>query len=119
LAKRLFKTPPAVPPASAEAGAALIRAAAIDFYDRHDGSGADWRAVVEALFRAAFDTLDKLPDEACRAVARRVHVGAYERVTEGPKGIPAASNGGLNQGVSSPSNTADWESNGPGGQGAV
>lgn len=84
MANRSFKRAPSQPPADAVAGAALIRAAAVKLYDQQDGTGVDWRAVTEALFRAAFDALDKLPDDACRSVARRVHEGAYGRVTEGP-----------------------------------
>lgn len=75
---------PASPPADAAAGAAHIFAAAIKLYDRQDGTGADFRAMTEALFRAAFDALDKLPDDACRSVARRVHEGSYGRMTDGP-----------------------------------
>lgn len=83
MAKRPYKTPPPQPPADAAAGAALIRAAAVKLYDCQDGAGVDWRMVTEALFRAAFDTLDKLPDDACRSVARRVHEGSYGRMAEG------------------------------------
>ncbi len=55
------------------------------------------------------------PDDACRKLAGRVHVGAYERVTEGPKADSAASNQGIDRGVSSPSNTADLRLHGSGG----
>jgi len=50
------------PPASSEEGAALIRAAVVKLYDRVDGERVAWKAVTEALFRAALDALDKLPD---------------------------------------------------------
>ena len=105
----------AQPPADAAAGAALIRAAAVKLYDRQDGTGADWCMVTDALFRAAFDALDKLPDDACRSVARRVHEGAYGRVTEGPRLPVSASHGGPSCEEISPSNTTTLKSTEPGG----
>lgn len=92
------KSPPVLPPANVAAGAALIRAAAVKLYDRTDGQGVEWRTVTEALFRAAFDALDTLPDEACRAIARRVHEGSYERVTDGPRAAGAAGAPGVGRG---------------------
>lgn len=50
--------------------------------------------MLESLFRAGFQIVDTLPDsEAGRSFMRRVHAGAYERVTEGPKAAPAAAPG--------------------------
>lgn len=117
MAKPLYRKNSTAPrPGNAVEGAAIIHAEAAKLYDRQDGTGADWRMVTDALFRAAFDALDKLPDDACRSVARRVHEGAYDRVTEGPKGVPAASNGGLSGAENSPSNTSVLESKGPTGE---
>lgn len=80
--------PPAAPPATAEAGAALICAYAVKLFDRQHGEGANWPLLAASLFRAGFEVLDKLPDDACRKLAGRVHAGAYDRVTEGPKADP-------------------------------
>ena len=75
------------PPASAAEGAARVRQAAVDLYDRHDGQGVDWSAIAETLFRAAFDVLDQLPDgEGKRRIARRVHAGAYDRAAGNQEG---------------------------------
>jgi len=68
-----------LPPADAEAGAALVHQAAVKLFDRRDGNGVNWKLVAETLFKAAFDVLDKLPEEDRRAMARRVHAGAYDR----------------------------------------
>lgn len=107
--KRPYKTTAPQFPSDAAAGAALIHAAAVKLYDKQDGTGADWRMVTDALFLAAFDALDKLPDDACRSVARRVHEGAYRRVTEGPKRGQTADNRGPLGAEISPSNTAVTE----------
>lgn len=73
----------------------------------------DWRAVTHALFKAAFDVLDTLPDDACRSVARRVHAGSYDRVTDGPKPYSVASKTAQPGEENPPSNTIDLKSNGP------
>lgn len=116
MATRPYNGPPAAPPASAAEGAAHVRDFVVKLYDRQDGQGVDWRLVAETLFRASFDMLDKLPDDACRTVARRVHEGSYGRMTEGPKTNSAASKTGPDRARSEPSNTAILKSNGPGGE---
>ena len=68
------------PPADAKAGAALVRQFVVGLFDRRDGNGVNWKLVAETLFKAAFDVLDKLPEDDRRAMARRVHAGAYDRV---------------------------------------
>lgn len=76
-------------PADAEAGAALVRTFAIKLFDRDEGEPANWKLIAETLFKAAFDALDKSPDDASRAaLLRRVNAGSYERLTADP----AASN---------------------------
>src|SRR3954452_21564734 len=75
-----IKSPPSQPPADAVTGAAFVRAYMLKLYDRQDGEAADWKLIAETLFKAAFDAMDKLPDEACRSMARRVHEGSYGRV---------------------------------------
>lgn len=94
-------------------GAAVARQAVVKLHDKGDGNGTNWRAVTDDLFRAAFAALDALPDDACRSVARRVHAGSYERMTEGPKTDSAASNSIPVGAENSPSNTLDLKSNGP------
>jgi len=91
MAKGFQRSKPIPPPANAEAGAALIRAHALTLFDRHNGDGADWRMMADSLFKAAFDTLDRLPDDARTSMARRVHAGAYERAVGAGKGDPASS----------------------------
>lgn len=107
------RTPkPRATPAAPDA-AAVARAAVVRLLDKGDGQGVDWRAVADALFKAAFDVLDRLPDDACRSVARRVHAGSYERVTDGPKPYSAASKTVQPDGDFTPVITQDLKSNGP------
>jgi DNA-directed RNA polymerase specialized sigma24 family protein len=67
------------PPADATAGAALVRQFVVALFDRRDGNGVNWRVIAETLFKAAFDVLDRLPDDQRQALARRVYTGAYDR----------------------------------------
>lgn len=85
MARRTTPRPPAGPPASIAEGAAFVRDHAVKLYDRQDGQGVEWRVIAETLFRAAFDVLDRLPEETCRSVASRAHEGAYDRMANGPK----------------------------------
>lgn len=71
-------------------GATIARQAVVKLYDKGDGQGVDWRLVANTLFKAAFEVLDRLPPDACRSVAARVHEGAYWRVSHGPKATPDA-----------------------------
>lgn len=67
----------------AATGAGLVRKFMIDLYDREDGRAVDWPLIADALFRAAFDTLDEAPDDPRRAhLLRRVHEGAYNRLVQ-------------------------------------
>ena len=71
------------PPATAADGAARIRALLVTEFDRQDGTGADWLLLLESLFRAGFQIADGRPDDgARRSIMRRVHEGAYNRLTE-------------------------------------
>jgi len=67
----------------------------------------------ETLFVAAFEALDKLPDEVCRKVARRVHEGSYGRMTGGPGNDSGASKTDALGSVPAPSNTAVFKSTAP------
>jgi len=66
-------------PADADAGAPLVRQFVVKLFDRQDGEGVNWRMIAETLFKAAFDVLDRLPDDQRQALARRVYTGAYDR----------------------------------------
>ena len=82
--------PPGGPPATPNEGAAFVRDYVVKLYDKQDGQGVEWRVIAETLFKAAFDVLDRLPDETCKSVAARVHEGAYDRTANGPKANPDA-----------------------------
>jgi hypothetical protein len=74
------RTPPG-PPASAKEGAAAVIKTAVKLFDRQDGAGVENRLLASILFTAAFDVLDRITDaDQKKALARRVHAGAYERV---------------------------------------
>jgi hypothetical protein len=66
--------------------------------------------IAETLFRAALDAVAKLPDEARRSLAGRVHEWSYEAMT----GDSGASNRGPAGPVSGPSNTDIFKSIAPG-----
>lgn len=102
--------PPAGPPANAEDGAARVRAALVKLFDRQDGTGADWRLMLESLYRAGFGIVDQQPnDEARRSLMRRVQEGSYSRLT----GEPDESKRDYAEAVRAPSNTMDLKSPGP------
>src|SRR4051794_3526384 len=101
------------PPDSIEKGADTVLKATVKLYDRQDGAGVDWRVVAETLFKAAFDVLDRLPDDQKKRLAARVHAGSYDRTAGNPIIDSATSKTGPGEGVSGPSNTADLKSSGP------
>jgi DNA-directed RNA polymerase specialized sigma24 family protein len=72
-------------PATAEAGALLVRKFAIKLFDRDEGEAANWPLIAETLFKAAFDALDKSPDDTRRTMLlRHIHAESYERLAADP-----------------------------------
>ena len=68
-------------PATAEAGALVVRKFAIKLFDRDEGETANWPLIAETLFKAAFDALDKSPDDRHRTMLlRHIHAGSYDRL---------------------------------------
>ncbi|PZR93601.1 MAG: hypothetical protein DLM68_00785 [Hyphomicrobiales bacterium] len=96
---------PANPPATAEDGAARVRAALVKLFDRGDGTGMDWHLTAKSLFRCAFDLLDQLPDDQKHALARRVYTSAYDRATGDETGNYGASITDTPEANPAPSNT--------------
>ena len=62
-----------------------MRAALVTLFDKGDGTGADWRLMLESLYRAGFRLFDDhLKDDAGgRRMMGRVHAGAELRITGG------------------------------------
>ncbi len=106
--------PPAGPPATVEEGAARVRALLVKAFDRNDGTGADWRLMLESLYRAGFKIADdQLEDDARRSIMRRVHEGAEVRLTGGFADGSGASKTDPAGPVSAPSNTGVFNAPGP------
>ena len=52
----------------------LVRKFGIELFHRDEGAAANWPLIADTLFRAAFDALDRSPDDANRAaLLRRVN----------------------------------------------
>jgi hypothetical protein len=85
----------------------------VKLYDRQDGQGVNWRIIAEALFKAAFDVLDKLPDDQRERLARRVYSGAYERFLSAADGDSGSSKTGSPEGDNAPSNALALKSSRP------
>lgn len=105
---------PAGPPENAEDGAALVRAALVKLFDRKNGHGADWKLLLESLYRAGFDVADgELGEEDRRNLMRLVLTGATERAAGGFADGAGPNKTGNTGAVSAPSITAAFKSNGP------
>jgi hypothetical protein len=86
----------------------------VQTFDRKDGTGADWRLMLESLYRARFGIADdQLDDDARRSIMRRVHEGAEVRLTGGFADGSGASKTDPAGPVSAPSNTGVFKSPGP------
>jgi hypothetical protein len=100
--------PPAGPPANADEGARRVRALLVKTFDRQDGTGADWRLMLESLYRAGFKIADDhLDDAARRKIMQRVHEGAEVRLTGGYADGSGASSADPAGPVAPPSNAAE------------
>jgi hypothetical protein len=98
-------------PADAEAGAVLVRKFAIKLFDREEGEATNWPLIANTLFKAAFDALDRSPDDASRAaLLRRVNAGSYDR----PAATKTQALTGQNEAAH-----ADLKSSGPGAVNAL
>src|ERR1700730_92193 len=97
-------------PADAVAGAVLVRKFAIKLFDRDEGEAANWPLIADTLFKAAFDALDRSPDDASRAaLLRRVHTGSYDRLAADPAASKTPALTGRNEAAK-----PDLQSPGPG-----
>jgi hypothetical protein len=68
-------------PADADSGAAFVRKFAIELFDRGEGEAANWPLIAETLFKAAFEALDRSPDDGSRvSLLRRINTGSYDRL---------------------------------------
>lgn len=77
--------PPPKPTTAAE-GAPYVRAFMLKLYDRQDGAAADWPLIAETLLKEAFAAVDLAGADPRTAdfvqkIVRRVHAGAYDRLT--------------------------------------
>jgi putative intracellular protease/amidase len=65
----------------------LVRKFAVKLFDREEREAANWPLIADTLFKAAFDALDRSPDDASRAAfLRRVNAGSYDRLNASPDG---------------------------------
>ena len=84
--------PPTKQPANVDEGAARVRALMVKAFDRQDGTGADWRPMLESLFRVGFKIAEEQLDDAARLkLLLRVHEGAYDRISAMPDALGAGS----------------------------
>jgi hypothetical protein len=96
-------------------GRSLVRAkAAVKLFDPQDGNGVDWRMMAEILFFAAFDALDRLPDDQRHRIAKSVESGAFKRYSAADADEFAANRTGQGRAVAPPSNAADFTPSEPG-----
>ena len=72
------------------------------------------RLLAESLLRVGFEALDRLPDDQKKALASRVHAGAYDRASGNSEGDFAPSKTEPGEGGQSPSNISVLKSS-PGG----
>ena len=72
-----------------------MREALVKLFDKGDGTGADWRLMLESLYRAGFRLFDNhlKEDAAGRWMMGRVHEGAERRITGGYADGSSASEG--------------------------
>ncbi|TXM96125.1 hypothetical protein FV242_33975 [Methylobacterium sp. WL64] len=63
-----------------------VRAFMLKLFDRQDGAAADWLLIAETLLKEAFAAVDLAATDPktaslAHSIMRRVHDGAYQRVT--------------------------------------
>lgn len=67
----------------AETGAIAVRKYMIGLFDREDGRAANWPLIADTLFRAAFEALDEIPEQAQPdKLLQSVHEAAYDRIVK-------------------------------------
>ena len=105
---------PAIPPRSAEEGAARVAAAVVPIFDSKDGHGANWRMMCLSVFLAGFQMLEKLPEDDRRKIAARIQERVYPYTLAGPVDLDFwVSKTGPEGADPEPSNTAAPKSKGP------
>lgn len=111
--RRPLSSSPAAPPASVEEGAARVTDFTVKLHDRQDGQGINWPLLAKTLFLAAFELLDKLPDDQRRLIALRVHDRSYDAATRSQAGDLAAGKTNAIGSVPAPSNATPFKSAAP------
>jgi hypothetical protein len=69
-------------PASVDEAVERIRKFVVQLFMRDDGEGVDWSIIAEALLKAGFHALDRMPrDRRVYTLLRRVEIGATNRLS--------------------------------------
>jgi hypothetical protein len=86
----------------------------VKLFDRGDGTGADWKLMLESLYGAGFRLVDdQLADDARQSLMRRVHEEAEVRLTGGFADGSGPSKTEAGEGISGPASAAGFKSSAP------